>query len=426
MPTTSAASSAAEHMSQSYAYKVRDRQGKLLTGTLEAESVAIVAGKLRQMGYVPVSIQSGESKSLQRDLKIPYLSGRIKLKEVAVFSRQFATMINAGLTLLRSLSILAEQTSNKELARIIGEVRRDVERGSALSVALAKHPKAFSRLYVAMVRSGETGGSLDSVLTRLATTIEQQVDLRRKVKSAMTYPIVVGVIVVLILIAMLIFVVPMFKGMYHDLNAKLPAPTLVLLAVSNALKQFFPLVFLGAGGAAWAAKRYVNTPPGRRRFDAYKLRAPVFGPLAHKTALARFSRSLAALVRAGVPILDALEIVSETAGNVIVAEAAADTQAAVKAGESLARPLEAHPVFPPMVTQMIAVGEETGALDELLEKIADFYDAEVEATVDALTSLIEPLLIVVMGIAVGGMVIALYMPMFSIIGKLGGNNAGGG
>ncbi len=413
-------------MSQSFAYKVRDRQGKLVTGTLEAESVAVVAGKLRQMGYVPVSIESGETKSLQRDLKIPYFSGRIKLKEVAVFSRQFATMINSGLTLLRSLSILAEQTTNAELARIIGEVRRDVERGSSLSVALAKHPKAFSRLYVSMVRSGETGGSLDSVLTRLATTIEKQVELRRKVKSAMTYPVVVGIIVVLILIAMLLFVVPMFKGMYGDLNAKLPAPTLVLLAVSNGFKKFFPLVFLGAGAGLWAARRYVKTPAGRRRLDAFKLRAPVFGQLAHKTALARFSRSLAALVRAGVPILDALEIVAETAGNVIVAEAAADTQAAVKAGDSLARPLENHPVFPPMVTQMIAVGEETGALDELLEKIADFYDSEVEATVEALTSLIEPLLIVVMGLAVGGMVIALYMPMFSIIGKLGGSGTGGG
>jgi len=227
---------------------------------------------------------------------------------------------------------------------------------------------------------------------------------------------------VLILIAMLIFVVPMFKGMYHDLNAKLPLPTLVLLAVSNGFKKFFPLVFLAAGFGAWSLKRYVKTPAGRHRYDAFKLRAPVFGALAHKTALARFSRSLAALVRAGVPILDALEIVAETAGNVILAEAAAETQAAVKAGESLARPLENHPVFPPMVTQMIAVGEETGALDELLEKIADFYDAEVEATVDALTSLIEPLLIVVMGVAVGGMVIALYMPMFSIIGKLGGSS----
>ena len=408
-----------------YAYKVRDRQGKVVTGTLEAESVSIVAGKLRSMGYVPVSIESNETNLSAKEIKIPGFSGRIKLKEVAVFSRQFATMINSGLTLLRALSILADQTESKELSRIIGEIRKDVERGSSLSAALAKHPKAFSRLYVAMVRSGETGGSLDTVLLRLATTIEQQVNLRRKVKSAMTYPIVVGVIVLLILTAMLIFVVPMFKGMYADLDAKLPLPTLVLLTASNIMKKFFPLVILGGAGGVYAIKRYVKTPDGRRRWDAYKLKAPVFGQLAHKTALARFSRSLAALVRAGVPILDALEIVSETAGNTVVAEAVADTQAAVKAGESLAKPLEAHPVFPPMVTQMIAVGEETGALDELLEKIADFYDAEVEATVDALTSLIEPLLIVVMGVTVGGMVIALYMPMFSIIGKMGASSGSG-
>ena len=407
-------------MTQPYAYKVRDRAGKLVTGTLEAESVAVVAGKLRQMGYTPVSIESSAKKSLSADIKVPGLSGRIKLKEVAVFSRQFATMINSGLTLLRSLTILADQTSNKELARIVGEVRKDVERGSALSAAMAKHPKAFSRLYVSMVRSGETGGSLDTVLTRLATTIEQQVDLRRKVKSAMTYPVAVGAIVMLIVVAMLIFVVPMFKNMYAELdNAKLPAPTLALLAVSEAVKKFWFLVAAAAGGGVWSLKRYVGTPPGRRRWDAFKLRAPVFGQLVHKTALARFSRSLAALVRAGVPILDALEIVAETAGNTIVAEAAADTQAAVKSGDSLARPLEAHPVFPPMVVQMIAVGEETGALDEMLEKIADFYDSEVEATVEALTSLIEPLLIVVMGVAVGGMVVALYMPMFSIISKVG-------
>jgi type IV pilus assembly protein PilC len=404
---------------QSFTYKVRDRQGRLVTGTLEAETVTVVAGKLRQMGYVPVSIESNEAKSLSRDLRIPYLSGRIKLKEVAVFSRQFATMINSGLTLLRALTILSDQTSNKELARIIGEVRRDVERGIALSAAMAKHPKAFSRLYVAMVRSGEIGGSLDAVLTRLATTIEKQVALRRKVKSAMTYPIVVGVIVVLILIAMLIFVVPMFKGMYADLDSKLPAPTLALLAVSDIFKKFFPLVALGVGFAVWSLKRWAKTPAGRRRLDALKLRAPVFGQLAHKTILARFSRSLAALVRAGVPILDALEIVSETSGNTVVSDAVVDTQAAVKSGESLAKPLESHPVFPAMVTQMIAVGEETGALDEMLEKIADFYEAEVEATVEALTSLIEPLLIVVMGVTVGSMVIALYMPMFGIISKLG-------
>ena len=406
-------------MAQSFAYKVRDPQGKLISGTLEAESVAFVAGKLRQMGFVPVSIESNDRKAIARDIRIPGFSGRIKLKDVAVFSRQFATMINSGLTLLRALSILSDQTTNKELARIIGEVRRDVERGVALSVAMAKHPKAFSNLYVAMVRSGEMGGSLDAVLVRLATTIEKQVALRRKVKSAMTYPIVVGVIVVLILMAMLIFVVPMFKGMYADLNSKLPAPTLILLTVSNIFKKFFPLVALGFGFLVWWIRRWAKTDAGRRTLDVVKLRVPVFGQLNHKTALARFSRSLAALVRAGVPILDALEIVSQTSGNVVISDAVADTQAAVKAGESLARPLESHPVFPPMVTQMISVGEETGALDELLEKIADFYEAEVEATVEALTSLIEPLLIVVMGVTVGGMVVALYMPMFGIIGKLG-------
>ncbi|HKN91857.1 MAG TPA: type II secretion system F family protein [Acidimicrobiia bacterium] len=409
-------------MAQSFAYKVRDPQGKLVSGTLEAESVATVAGKLRQMGFVPVAIESNDRKAIARDIRIPGLSGRIKLKEVAVFSRQFATMINSGLTLLRALSILSEQTTNKELARIIGEVRKDVERGVALSVAMSKHPKAFSNLYVAMVRSGEMGGSLDAVLTRLATTIEKQVALRRKVKSAMTYPIVVGVIVVLILMAMLIFVVPMFKGMYADLNSKLPAPTLILLTVSNIFKKFFPLVALGVGLLVWWIRRWAKTDAGRRTLDVVKLRVPVFGQLNHKTALARFSRSLAALVRAGVPILDALEIVSQTSGNVVISDAVADTQTAVKAGESLARPLESHSVFPPMVTQMISVGEETGALDELLEKIADFYEAEVEAMVEALTSLIEPLLIVVMGVTVGGMVVALYMPMFGIIGKLGASS----
>ena len=406
-------------MAQSFAYKVRDPQGKLVTGTLEAESVAIVAGKLRQMGFVPVSIESDGKKAIAREIKIPGLSGRIKLKEVAVFSRQFATMINSGLTLLRALAILADQTTNKELARIVGEIRNDVERGVALSVAMGKHPKAFSTLYVAMVKSGEIGGSLDAVLTRLANTIEKQVALRRKVKSAMTYPIVVGVIVVLILTAMLIFVVPMFKGMYADLNSKLPPPTLILLTVSNIFKKFFPLVVLAVGAFVWWIRRWAKTAAGRRTLDVVKLRVPVFGQLNHKTVLARFSRSLAALVRAGVPILDALDIVSQTSGNVVVSDAVIDTQSSVKAGDSLARPLQNHPVFPPMVTQMIAVGEETGALDEMLEKIADFYEAEVEATVEALTSLIEPLLIVVMGVTVGGMVVALYMPMFGIIGKLG-------
>lgn len=405
-------------MAQAFEYKVRDRAGKLVTGKLEAESVTMVAGKLRSMGYTPVSIESADKGSLSKEIKIPGLSGRVKLKDVSVMSRQFATMINSGLTLLRALSILAEQTENKELARILGLVRIDVERGSSLSVALSKHPKAFSTLYVAMVRSGETGGSLDSVLKRLAATIEAQVNLRRKVKSAMTYPVVVGAVVALIVTAMLVFIVPMFEEMYADLDSKLPTPTLMLLAVSGAVQRFWFMVIGGIGGGVYAFKKWIATPAGRRRWDAAKLKAPVFGPLLQKTALARFSRSLSALVRSGVPILDALDIVAETAGNAVVADAVMDTKEAVKGGESLSRPLERHKVFPPMVVQMMTVGEETGALDELLERIADFYDDEVEATVDALTSLIEPLLIVTMGVSVGGMVVALYLPMFSIITKM--------
>jgi len=339
----------------------------------------------------------------------------VKLKDVAVFSRQFATMINSGLSLLRALSILAEQTESKVLAAIANEVRLDVEKGSSLSAALAKHPKAFSRLYVAMVRAGEIGGVLDTVLVRLADTIEKQVELRRKVKSAMTYPAVVAFLVFAIVTAMLLFIIPMFQDLYSELGGTLPAPTQLLLNVSAFSRKFWWLIFAVEGGAVFAFRRWINSEDGRKRWDALKLRMPIFGPLVRKTALARFSRTLSALVRSGVPILESLDIVAETAGNHVVAEAVRDTQQAVKGGDPLARRLEEHPVFPPMVVQMMSVGEETGALDEMLDKIADFYDQEVEAAVDALTSLIEPLLIVVMGAAVGSMVIALYMPMFNII-----------
>jgi type IV pilus assembly protein PilC len=348
-------------------------------------------------------------------VKIPGLSGRVKLKDIAVFSRQFATMVNSGLSLLRALAILAEQTENQELARVVGEVRLDVERGSSLSAAMSRHPKVFNRLYISMVRSGEIGGVLDSVLMRLADTIEKQVELRRKVKSAMTYPAVVAVLVCVIALAMLLFIVPQFKSIYAELGGELPLPTRILISISDLVKTFFPIIFLLAGVGAFVFRRWKASPAGKPKWDAFKLRVPVFGQLARKTALARFARTLAALTRSGVGILEALEIVAETSGNEVVAVGARDTQQAVKRGDTLARPMEQHEVFPPMVVQMIAVGEETGALDEMLDKIADFYDQEVEATVDALTSLIEPLLIVVMGVCVGGMVISLYMPMFNII-----------
>jgi type IV pilus assembly protein PilC len=298
---------------------------------------------------------------------------------------------------LRSLNILAEQTESKPLAEIVNQVRTDVERGSSLSAALAKHPKAFNRLYVAMVRAGEAGGVLDSVLQRLATTIEKQVELRRKVKSAMTYPAVVSCLVLLLVTAMLLFVIPMFQNIFGQLGGKLPVPTQILINVSNVVRKLWFIVFAAEAAAVFAFRKWINSENGRKRWDTLKLKAPVFGPLAQKTALARFGRTLSALVRSGVPILESLDIVAETAGNWVVANAVRDTQQQVKRGEPLSKRLEEHPVFPPMVVQMMTVGEETGALDEMLDKIADFYDEEVEAMVNGLTSLIEPILIVVMG-----------------------------
>ena len=402
-------------MAETFAYKVRDRGGKLLEGTLEADSQQLLIGKLRSMGYMPIDVQQQTQAAISRELSLPFLGNRVKLKDVAVMSRQFATMINSGLALLRALSILAEQTESRPLAAIINQVRIDVEKGSSLSAALAHHPKAFSRLYVAMVRAGEVGGVLDSVLLRLAETIEKQVELRRKVRSAMTYPIVVMVLVLLIVTAMLLFIIPMFKNLYKDLGGTLPFPTQVLIQISSIVRKFWYLIFAAQFGAVWGFRRWIATEDGRNRWDVIKLRLPVFGLLTRKTALARFSRTLSALVRSGVPILESLDIVAETSGNNVVSIAVLDTQLAVKNGEPMSQRLERHEVFPPMVVQMMAVGEETGALDEMLDKIADFYDQEVEATVEALTSLIEPLLIVVMGAAVGGMVISLYLPMFNII-----------
>ena len=332
-----------------------------------------------------------------------------------MFSRQFATMINSGLPILRALSILADQTSNGELARVLNECRLDIEQGSSLSAAIQKHPKVFSNLFVSMVKSGETGGSLDSVLLRLADMIENEVKLRGKIKSAMTYPIAVVALVSLIMSGMLLFVVPQFKSIYAQLGGSLPMPTRVLLALSEIFKKYWYIVIAAVFAGRFFFRRWKATPNGREAVDAFKLRVPVFGTLFHKTALARFAGTLSMLLRSGVPILQALDIVSETVNNRTIAKAVQDVQGSVREGESMAKPLAKHKVFPPMVVQMIAVGEETGQVDVMLEKVATFYNQEVEASVDALTSLIEPLLIAVIGGAVGAAVIALYMPMFNII-----------
>lgn len=403
-------------MPETFKYKVRDRSGALLQGEVDADNVSVVAARLRQQGFIPIEIDRKASGGLQSDLKIPGITDRVKLKDLAIFSRQLATMINSGLSLLRALTILTEQTENQSLAKVVGEVRQDVETGSALSVAMAKHPKVFNNLFVSMVRAGETGGILDGVLIRLADTIEKQVQLRNKVKSAMTYPVMAMSLILLILAAMLVFIVPQFQNMYDQLQGTLPLPTRMLLWASSAFINYgiiigVPLLVV----TIILVRRWAKTEKGRYSIDKFKLKAPLFGKIVHKAALARFSRTLGVLLSAGVPILESLEIVAETVNNVVIGKAIHDVKESVKTGESIARPLTEHEVFPPMVVQMLAVGEETGALDTMLEKIADFYENEVETAVESLTSLIEPLLIVVMGLAVGGMLISLYMPMFNII-----------
>jgi type IV pilus assembly protein PilC len=294
-------------------------------------------------------------------------------------------------------------------------VRTDVEQGSSLSVGMSKFPKAFNDLYIAMVKSGETGGMLDDVLLRLAAVLEREVHLRQKIKSAMTYPVAVVALVTLIMSAMLFFVVPQFKNIYSQLGGTLPLPTRVLMAMSDGVKKYWYLLILFLVVFTFLFRRYKKTDTGRAMLDAIKLKVPIFGTLFHKTALSRFSSTAGMLLKSGVPILQALDIVADTVNNKVMSKAVIEVQASVREGESMAKPLARHPVFPPMVVQMLAVGEETGQVDVMLEKVATFYDNEVEASVDALTSLIEPLLIAIIGGAVGAAVIALYMPMFNII-----------
>jgi type IV pilus assembly protein PilC len=397
-----------------YEYKVRDRAGAMKTGKLDAESPTQVAAKLKQMGYAPVSITQANG-GMNKELKIPgFGKPKIKLKDLAVFSRQFATMINAGLSLLRALNILTEQTENKELARVLGEVRNDIETGNALSASMAKHPDAFPPLMVNMSRAGEVGGFLDQVMLQIANNYEAETKLRGKVKSAMTYPVVVLCIAVLAVIGMLLFIVPTFTGLFKQLGGTLPLPTRILVMLSSGLKVgIVPLIVLiFVGMATW--RKVKHKPQVRNVLDPLKLKLPVFGPLFQKIALTRFARNLGTMMQSGVPILQSLDIVAETTGNVVLERATRDVQESVRTGEALTKPLSEHPVFPPMVVQMMAVGEDTGALDDMLHKIAEFYDQEVEATTESLTALIEPLMIAFLGGIVGSMIVALYMPIFKI------------
>jgi type IV pilus assembly protein PilC len=401
-------------MATTFQYSVRDKGGKLISGTLDGESQAAVVQKLRGMGYAPVSISEAHA-GMRRELTIPgFGKKKVKLKDLAIMSRQFATMINSGLSLLRALTILAEQTANPELARVVTEVRNDVETGNSLSAAMAKHDRVFPPLMVNMTRAGEVGGFLDSVLLQIAENYEAEVKLRSKIKAAMTYPVVVFCIAMIAMVVMLTFVVPVFAKMFKQLGSKLPAPTQMLVDISHAMKFMVPVLIIGgvAGLITWQRIKYQENV--RRVVDPLKLKIPVFGPLFLKVALSRFARNLGTMIRSGVPILQALEIVADTTGNFVLTLAVRDVQDSVRRGESLTHPLTEHEVFPPMVVQMMAVGEDTGALDAMLGKIAQFYDQEVEATTEALTALIEPLMIAVLGGLIGSMIVCLYLPIFSI------------
>ena len=400
-------------MATSYAYRVRTKEGRIVEGKMEADGEGAVASRLRSQGFVPVQITKEAKVSAKTELHI--FPQKVKLKDLAVFSRQFSTMINSGLSLLRTLNILSEQTENPLLAKTIAELRDDVERGASLSGSMTKHPKVFSPLFVAMVRAGETGGQLDTVLARVADNFEADYKLRQKVKSAMTYPVVVAGIAVLLVTIMLLFVVPTFAGMFTGLGGTLPLPTQILLTLSQQAKWLVPFaIVMSVVGFMVYKRSRAASANARLRTDQVKLKIPIFGDLFQKVAISRFTRTLALLLRAGVPVLQALDIVAESTGNEVLARAALDLKESVRSGETMAGPLVKHEVFPPMVVQMIAVGEDTGALDAMLDKISDFYDQEVESTTEQLTSLIEPIMIAVLGGIVGAMVIALYMPMFKI------------
>lgn len=399
---------------KTFEYAVRDKKGQLVKGRLEAKNQAAVANRLRTMGLAPLSITEVRNTGLQREINIPGFGEKVDLKDLAIMARQMATMISAGLSLLRTLSILADQTENPALAKVLAQVRNDVEQGHSLSSSMSKHREAFPPLMINIIRAGETGGFLEDSLQSVATNYEAEVKLRAKIKSAMTYPVMVFIMAIVAMVVMLLFIVPVFDEMFTSLGGTLPAPTLLLVKLSGIMKWLAPAaVVVSVLFAMWWHK-HKNDESVRSRIDPLKLRLPVFGKLFQKVAIARFSRNFGTMIGAGVPLLQALSIVGETSGNWTIEHAVQQVQDSVRTGNSLAGPLANHTVFPPMVVQMISVGEDSGALEQMLHKISDFYDQEVETTTEQLTSLIEPLMIAFIGVVVGGMIIALYLPIFNV------------
>jgi type IV pilus assembly protein PilC len=404
-----------------FVYKGKTSGGGLKKGEIQAGNLAQATAALRRQSIIPVSVT--EKKGIiatLNSINVPGMSRKITTKDLAIFSRQFATMIDAGLPLVQCLEILSSQHDNPEFKKVLQEVKTSVEGGSTFADALGKHPKVFDSLFVNLVNAGEVGGILDTILNRLAIFLEKNEQLKNKIKGALTYPVVVIIIASLVVTGLLLFVVPIFEEMFADFGQALPAPTQVVVGLSKFLQSYWYIIIGAIVGAGVFIKLSYRTEKGRFTFDKLLLRAPVFGDLLRKTATARFTRTLGTMISSGVPILEALDIVSRTAGNSVVESAIMNSRKSLSQGKTLAEPLMDSKVFPGMVTQMIAVGETTGALDAMLGKIADFYEQEVDAAVAAMTSLIEPLLMAFLGVVVGGLVIALYLPIFQIAGVAGG------
>ncbi|MFP5213297.1 MAG: type II secretion system F family protein [Acidobacteriota bacterium] len=394
-----------------YIWSGVDRDGKKQKGEIDADNVALA----RQIiGRKSINIKSIKEKPKDIGEYLPFLQSGVKQRDVVIFVRQFATMIDAGLPLVQCLEILSEQQESPALKRILVQVRKDVEEGSTLSEALRKHPTVFDNLFVNLVAAGEMGGILDVILNRLAVYIEKAAALRKKVKGAMTYPAIVVSIAILVVAVILIYVIPIFAGLFEQAGSKLPAMTRFVMDLSDFFQGYFHWIGLGIFLMVMALRQIRKTPKGRDAMDRLALRTPIFGMLIRKVAVARFTRTLGTMLSSGVPILDSLEVVASTAGNTVVERAIRKARIAISEGRSVAEPLSESTVFPPMVTHMIAVGEATGALDNMLGKIADFYDEEVDVAVSALTSLMEPLLILFLGITIGGLLIAMYLPIFQI------------
>jgi type IV pilus assembly protein PilC len=393
----------------SFVYVARETgSGREIRSSVEAATEQAAIAALLNRNLLVVSIQEKVGKKGKTS------GGSVALADLVIFTRQLATMIDAGLAMVQSLQALEDQTTNKVMRDTIHDVCTRVEGGDSFSEALQKHPKAFSRLYVCMVAAGEKGGLLAEILSRLATYLENAARLRKKVKSAMMYPTVVSVVAVLITIFLLVKVVPVFGEIFASFGAKLPAPTQFLIDVSDIVKRYLIFLLIAGGGGVYAWLYFIKTPMGRHFWDARRIKLPVFGVIAHKICLARFSRTLASLIRSGVPILEVLQIVSQTVGNVVMEKAIKVASVDIERGESISSALAKHPVFPSMIVRMVTAGEQTGKIDNMLERISDFLDEEIETTLAGLTALIEPILIVFLGVVIGGMVICMFLPIFKM------------